>query len=66
MPSTFWFLRMLALAALLVYAAMAALVWAVHPRQTEFSEPVTVNLPPRPDQAGTEPATGAVEVGPAQ
>lgn len=67
MPSTFRFLRFLALAAVLVYAAMVALVWAVHPRQTEFSQPITVNVPPRPDTAvDTEPPTGTIAVDPVQ
>lgn len=72
MPTTFWFLRMLALAALLVYAAMHALVWAVHPRQTEFSEPIAINLPPPPPEpaetppADAGPLTGTVSVDPAQ
>ena len=47
MPTIFWFLRTLAVLALIAYAAMAALVWAVQPRQTEFSEPISINLPER-------------------
>lgn len=60
MPTVFWFLRLLAIVALLVYAAMAALVWAVHPRQTEFSEPVAIDAAPAPPQtAPPQPAPAA-------
>lgn len=65
MPSLFWFLRVIALLALLVYAAMYTLVWLVHPRQTEFSEPVAIQLPPAPDPSATGgviPATGPAAV----
>lgn len=48
MPTIFWFLKTLAVVALLAYAAMAALVWAVEPRQTDFSEPVAIDMPQRP------------------
>lgn len=65
MPTVFWFLRLLAIVALLVYAAMAALVWAVHPRQTEFSEPVAIDAAPAPPQPAP-PQPAPTELAPAQ
>jgi hypothetical protein len=65
MPTIFWFLKTLAVLALLAYAAMAALVWAVEPRQTDFSEPVAIDMPERPVPA-TSAATKPVQPVPAQ
>jgi hypothetical protein len=56
MPTIFWFLRTLAVLALLAYAAMSTLVWSVKPRQTEFSEPVEISLPEEsPEPAAVDP-----------
>lgn len=60
MPTIFWFLRMLVVLAVIAYAAMAALVWAVHPRQTEFSEPIAIDVPERP-AADAAANVGAVQ-----
>lgn len=65
MPTTFWFLRILVLIALLAYAAMAALVWSVNPGVVEYSEPIAIELPPRQTGAAPHPAGNLEDGAPA-